>query len=90
MPREALIGLTLMLTLAVLGAGNAPTEARAANASPDALSEAMQDATTAVETAEMRANERRLTLESPAGRVQLIGATGDNELSLTVRFDEAI
>ena len=32
----------------------------------------------------------RLTLRSPAGTLQLIGASAENELSLTVRFEDNI
>ncbi|MEO1575899.1 MAG: hypothetical protein AAFU65_13210 [Pseudomonadota bacterium] len=88
MSREALIGMTLLLTLAVLGAGQEAPGTRAADAAEpvDVSPVALPGPAAAPAVRE----ERRLTFDSPAGTLQLIGASTDNELSLTVRFDDTI
>lgn len=89
MPREALMGLTLTMTLAALGAGNAGPDA-------DSQVEAVKTAPPVVNTAQPSAGEeenadlRRLSFETTTGKVHLIGSTGDNEVSVTVRFDASI
>lgn len=85
MSREALIGMTLMLTLAVLGAGQEAPDAAAALADDATIPEPV------VAAPALAADEaHRVTLHSPVGTVHLIGATAENELSVTVRFDDSI
>lgn len=82
MSREALIGMTLLLTLAVLGAGQEAPGTRAADAA--------EPVEVTPPAAPVAREEHRVTFDSPAGTLQLIGASTDNELSLTVRFDDTI
>ena len=100
MPREMLIGMTLILTVAVLGAGgeapqnidtHTPTAALDSDIrAPHSVEMQRVDVVPAVRSTDEASAESVLTFHSPVGTLQLVGVTQNDSVSLSVRLDETI